>query len=207
MQHTEILERMPLILAFQSVVDATVSMQALVENLFALLPPAGHELVLFDINRMVDVEELLKEDPANTLEPMLRAVDRGFDLTIITNKSDKSPQVLARTKMHGRDEISEITLGQQWPEDVFSLAHLALPFSPQDHLYGGPLANKSPGIQLGHLALRGERGVLRVSGDDILRMRWNPFYSYIESRVLRFMQLPAEGGVSTPADTKPAESG
>ena len=47
------LEKMPPILAFQSSVDATVTASALVANLFARLPPANHELVLFDINRNV----------------------------------------------------------------------------------------------------------------------------------------------------------
>jgi hypothetical protein len=66
---------------------------------------------------------------------------------------------------------------------------VALPFSPRDPVYGGPSAGKSPGIQLGNLTLRGERGVLRVSGTDLLRLRWNPFFDYVESRVLRFTQL------------------
>ena len=187
------LEQIPAILAFQSLVDATVSTRALVENLFARLPPTGHELVLFDINRQVGAEGLLREDPATTFKPMLMQMDRGFDLTIVTNKSDVSSQVIARTRKHGKDEIAEIALSERWPQDVFSLSHVALPFSPQDPIYGGPLAGKSPGIKLGNLALRGERGVLRITGDDILRLRWNPFHGYVESRILRFMQLPKEG--------------
>ena len=41
----------PPILAFQSAVDATVSVSALVGVLFDSLPDKGHELILFDINR------------------------------------------------------------------------------------------------------------------------------------------------------------
>ncbi len=183
------LERVPAILAFQSLVDATVSTRALVNNFFARLPPAGHELVLFDINRQVGVEGLLREDPATTFKPMLVKMDRGFDLTVVTNRSDASAQVLARTRKHGMDEISEIRLSERWPPDVFSLSHVALPFSPEDSVYGGPLAGKSPGIKLGDLALRGERGTLQITGDDILRLRWNPFHGYLESKIMRFMQL------------------
>ena len=42
---------------------------------------------------------------------------------------------------------------------------------------------------LGDLALRGERGVLRVTPDDMLRLRWNPFYPWLERRVLEFVGL------------------
>ena len=63
---------------------------------------------------------------------------------------------------------------------------MALPFPPDDPLYGS-VGAESPGIQLGNVALRGERGVLQVSAADMLRLRWNPFYSYLERRVVEFM--------------------
>lgn len=56
-------------------------------------------------------------------------------------------------------------------------------------MHGGPDAASSPGIQLGKLAEWGKRGVLRISGADMLRLRWNPLYSYVESKILRFMAL------------------
>jgi len=37
---------------------------------------------------------------------------------------------------------------------------------------------------LGQQALQGERGVLRIPGNFLLRLRHNPFYGYLESRVL-----------------------
>ncbi len=55
---------MPPILAFQSSVDATVTASALVANLFDRLPPAHHELVLFDINRRAEVGILSAAGPA-----------------------------------------------------------------------------------------------------------------------------------------------
>jgi hypothetical protein len=36
---------------------------------------------------------------------------------------------------------------------------------------------------LGGMSLRGERGVLSVSGDSIMRMTWNPFYPYMLERI------------------------
>ena len=50
-------------------------------------------------------------------------------------------------------------------------------------------ATDSPGIQLGGIALRGERGVLQMGALDILRLRWNPFDSYLERRVIEFLKL------------------
>lgn len=35
-----------------------------------------------------------------------------------------------------------------------------------------------------------ERGVLRIPGNFLLRLRHNPFYSYLESRVLRWVENP-----------------
>ena len=50
-------------------------------------------------------------------------------------------------------------------------------------------AGKNPGVQLGNIALRGERGVLWISESNMMRLRWNPFYPYIETRVLDFLGL------------------
>lgn len=58
----------------------------------------------------------------------------------------------------------------------YPLAYVAPPFPPNDPLYGGEQAEASPGIQLGRIALRGERGVLQLSAADMLRLRWNPFF-------------------------------
>jgi hypothetical protein len=69
---------------------------------------------------------------------------------------------------------------------------VALPFPPDDPLYGGQGGAKSPGIHLGDLALRGERGVLLIPASEILRLRWNPFYSYLEGKVLEFFKLEAQ---------------
>jgi hypothetical protein len=189
MQGTGKLANMPPILAFQSSVDATVTPQALVANLFARLPSENNELVLFDINREVDADELLKNDPRTVFRPLLRNVDRGFDLTVVTNESEDSRRVVARRWIDGKEDSSAPTYLNEWPSDVFSLAHVALPFSPDDPVYGGPSATESPGIQLGNLALRGEHGVLRVSGTDMLRLRWNPFFDYVEDRILQFSEL------------------
>ncbi|MGB5326793.1 MAG: hypothetical protein WBO58_01090, partial [Gammaproteobacteria bacterium] len=76
---------------------------------------------------------------------------------------------------------------------VYSLAHVALPFRPDDPVYGGDAAGPSPGIKLGNLALRGEKKVLQVPASDMLRLRHNPFYVYLEERMLTFIGLETDG--------------
>ena len=183
------LEQMPRILAFQSSVDATVSPRALVANLFARLPAAGHELVLFDINREVVAEGMVRNDPRTIFNPLLREIERNFDLTVVANEREGSSRVVARTERQGMDGYKDPVELAGWPPGVYSLSHVALPFPPDDPVYGGPAADKSPGVQLGNLALRGELGVLRVSGTDLLRLRWNPFFDYVMTRITEFMGL------------------
>jgi alpha-beta hydrolase superfamily lysophospholipase len=192
LQGTGKLESLPPILAFQSGVDATVTATALVANLFDRLPEGSHELVLFDINRRAEIGTLLKEDPKTVFEPLLNNTERDYDLTVVSNENADSNRVLARTVLNGEVSASATTYLGKWPQGVYSLSHVALPFSPFDPLYGGPQAGDSPGIALGDLAPRGERGVLRIPGSDILRLRWNPFFDYVLSRTIRFTALGDE---------------
>jgi alpha-beta hydrolase superfamily lysophospholipase len=189
LQGTGKLKTLPPILAFQSSVDATVTASALVAHLFDRLPAGPHELVLFDINRRAEIGTLLKEDPKTVFEPLLISTERGYDLTMVTNKNPESNRVLARTVPAGEVKATAETYIGKWARGVYSLSHVALPFSPTDPLYGGPQAGESPGIQLGDMAPRGERGVLRISGNDILRLRWNPFFDYVRSRSIQFTAL------------------
>ena len=42
-------------------------------------------------------------------------------------------------------------------------------------------------VFLGDLAIKGERGLLKIPGEWLLRMRYNPFYSYLQTRVLQWL--------------------
>jgi len=181
------LEKLAPVLAFQSVVDATVSAPALVQGLFDRLPVGTHELVLFDINRFTEIEAILDGDPREEMLGLLRRSDLPFALTLLTNADENSLRVVLRTRRPGVEEIGQLSLGLSWPSDVYSLSHVALPFPPNDPLYGGlQVDHRAEGLQIGKLALRGERGVLRISAADMLRLRWNPFHSYMEQRLIEF---------------------
>jgi hypothetical protein len=147
--------------------------------------------VLFDINRNSGVEQLLRWDDSELVQLLSEsssgAAERQFALSLLTNVTAESAQVQVRSWLPGSSRPEAEVLGLYWPEDIYSLTHVALPFPPGDSLYGGQPASESPGIKLGELAFRGERGVLQVSAAQMLRLRWNPFYPYLEQRVLEFL--------------------
>jgi len=191
------LERMPPILAFQSVVDSTVTAPALVHNLFERLPAISpvssdgsrnhHELVLFDINRWAQIDTLMNQNPSAWLEPMVKNPQKHFWLTLVSNKSRDEKHVIAYSRSPGLEDVETCDTGLAWPKEVYSLSHVALPFAPDDPVYGGDLAGPSPGIELGNISMRGEKGVLQLPAADQLRLRYNPFFRYVEHRVLVFM--------------------
>jgi hypothetical protein len=60
---------------------------------------------------------------------------------------------------------------------------------PDDPLYGERRPDNDDLIFLGHMALRGERGLLKLPADWMLRLRNNPFYDYLESRTLTWLEV------------------
>ena len=186
---SDVLQRMPPILAFQSVVDATVSAPALVEGLFERLPAGQHELILFDINRYTEIEPILASNPSAWIDTMLQERELGYRVTLITNQNQASTQVVARSRRPNAMTSTECALDAKWPAGVYSLSHVALPFPVNDPLYGNADSMNAPRLRLGNLALRGERGVLQISEADLMRLRWNPFYAYQETRILSFFGL------------------
>jgi len=180
---------MPSILAFSSVVDATVLAPALVNDLFNRLPPANDELVLFDINVMAGIRHVLKWSPDEMIRAVRGSNKDSFIISLVTNDGTPDNVVLERRWTPEDDEPVERKIGLDWPSTVYSLSHVALPFPPGDPLYGGEPDQPSPGIQLGNIARYGERDVLKVSPAAMLRLRWNPFYSYMEQRTLEFLEL------------------
>ncbi|MCH1930594.1 lysophospholipase [Shewanella sp. A25] len=181
----EQLLQIPSILTFQSVVDATVSTPAVVQQLYQALPEHGHELVLFDINRIALNSKMMPDDPlALLLPPVSQQVHyRG---TLIENINSDTTQVQARefgisTGENLAPQIEPLSL--EWPAGVYSLSHVALPFSDNDSLYGNKTRENATRIQIGASAPRGERGVYSVPAAEMLRQKWNPFYDYMISRI------------------------
>lgn len=98
-------------------------------------------------------------------------------------------------------------LGIDYPKEIYSLSHVALPFPMDDPLYGmaaRPQQREQYGINLGGLALRGERGVLIVNPGALTRTSSNPFYPYLQQRVMETLTAPP---VARSAAVTPASSG
>jgi alpha-beta hydrolase superfamily lysophospholipase len=187
------LGELPPVLTFQSVVDFTVSTAAVVNTLHSVLPEGRSELVLFDANRSTKFGPLLRADPESVLNRLLPPAPRPFKTTILTNVDPERLEVVARVMDVGAvtETVSE-PLGLFYPPDVFSLSHVAVPFPVTDSLYGiRPDPEGEFGVSLGALATRGERGLLIVSIDALLRMASNPFFDYMIERIGE--TLPGEG--------------
>ncbi|WP_212630118.1 alpha/beta hydrolase [Pseudomonas sp. KB-10] len=178
------LSRLPPVLALQSLADSTVSTPAVVRQLFARLPANDSELVVFDINRSQAASSLLRADMSGLLEQLLPTARRDYDLTVVGVVTERGRAVEARRIAADSQQVQRQPLGVDYPSQLFSLSHVALPFPPSDPLYGSdPAADESYGVSLGTLAPRGEHGVLVVGLDSLQRATSNPFYDYLLQRI------------------------
>jgi alpha-beta hydrolase superfamily lysophospholipase len=177
------LKRMPPVLTFQSVADGTVSTSAIITRLYDRLPANGSELVLFDINRRAGLEPLLRRGAGAPVAALVPPKTRAWRLTVITN-TPESDEAFEVTTPPASTAPSRRDTGLVYPADVFSLTHIAIPFPASDGLYGNtPNPADDTGINLGGLAARGERGVLSIGLDTLLRLSWNPFYPWMADKV------------------------
>ncbi|MEM9255748.1 MAG: alpha/beta hydrolase [Pseudomonadota bacterium] len=180
---------LPPILALKSTVDATVSNTAVVDRLLGRLAAGRNEMVLFDINRFAVNRTLLGSDPGPFTQRMLKDHHLPFTLTLIANSNPDSRSVSAVRKASlSSDPSDEVPLASAWPPGVFSLSHIAVPFPPEDPLYGEEAPEVPDDLFLGKQAVQGEKGVLKISADFLLRLRYNPFYPYLERRTLQWLQ-------------------
>jgi len=162
---------------------------AVVTGLLGRLDDDRHELVLFDVNRLAAKSLLLVTD-RRALDLRVVGDDRlPFAVTLVTNADDASTAVVARRQdPHSAAFRGTADLGLSWPVGVLSLSHVALPFPPDDPLYGQRPPDNADVLFLGQMAFQGERGMLRLSSDWLLRLRHNPFYAYLEARALAWIE-------------------
>ncbi len=190
----EMLDSYPSVLAFQSIIDATVSTPALIDVLFGELPSNGHELVLFDINRLPGIESILKEDPLPKTKGLIESTSKTYSISFVSNGDSGYGLVRLYHYAEDRGESEIRDWEAQWPEDLYSLSHIAIPFPESDGLYGSNPEESETGYHIGSVALRGERGALSISASDQLRLRYNPFFPLVERRVIEFVGVPLPAG-------------
>jgi alpha-beta hydrolase superfamily lysophospholipase len=172
----------PPVVAFQSAVDATIPADGVVRHLLGNLAPNQHELVVFDVNREAETNAFFATDPHQAVAQLFSVV-HPFHLRLLTNRDADTLALMERHRPQGAAQTRDRPLELAWPQGIFSLSHVALPFRPDDPLYG--IAPQAEGRlpSLGTVDLRGETGVLQVPLSQFLRLRSNPFYAYLLDRV------------------------
>ena len=176
---------LPPVLTFVSVADATVRVEDVVSAFHSRLAAPGNELVVFDINRLARMAPFFAVDPSQRLRRLVIGSDRPYRLTVVTNAAPDSTEVAEVKREPGATEpLRTRSLGLRWPDGVYSLSHVALPFPADDWVYGRPpAAAVGHGVQLGLVEARGERALLKVPAAQLLRLRANPFFAYVEERL------------------------
>lgn len=185
------LGEVPPILAFQSEADATVTASAVKRELFDRLDSADAELVLFDVNRVFELEGLV--DKPSGFETALAGPRHRYTVSLVTNRAPQDLAAVVRQRLRMQDEVTTGEIGMSWPRDVYSLAHIALPFPPEDPLYGDGSATRLNSLNLGRAILRGEEGRLQIPNSAMTRQHWNPFHGYMKSRILDFVDRAVSG--------------
>jgi len=176
----------PPALTFLSWIDATVDTSATIHQLYEKLQNKGSELVVFDVNRFDQLEPFIPAANDKPLKHLEMRSDLPYRLTVITNMARDSNRMVQRTKAPRSRAIDSTALDDTWPPGVYSLSHVALPFSPDDPVYGENENNNGMyhGLPLGRLQPRGETHLLTAPLNQLMRLRYNPFFGYIEERVV-----------------------
>jgi hypothetical protein len=204
------LQKIAPIMTFQSVLDFTVSTPAILSGLYAHLPENGSELMLFDVNRSLNFNPLLRPSSETALARMLPTTPQRYQISVIGNDPavKGSLNTVARTFDVGATTATQRALDTPYPAEIFSLSHVAVPFPMDDALYGlNPVKDEYFGIHIGTLAPRGERGALIVSMDFISRISANPFYPLMMERIEAGIKQPTgalKSSKANAASTAPA---
>jgi alpha-beta hydrolase superfamily lysophospholipase len=178
------LDRMPRVTAFQSVVDSTVNAAEVIRGFMLRLPGPGNELVAFDVNRGDDWAGLVASGPREAYAAIRDAPGLPFRLVALSNRAPDSSEVAVFTREAGSTEMRSAALGLAWPPGVFSVGHVALPFTIDDPVYGlTPAPAGALTWTIGDLAAGGEAGALAVPLGMFARLRSNPFFAVVRARV------------------------
>ena len=178
-------QKFPAVLTFLSWADATVKTSTTIQQLYDRLENVGSELVIFDVNRLHRLTPFIPAAVESPLDQLESGTDLPYRLTVITNAESDSVQVEERSRAPHSDATESTALQMAWPGSVYSLAHVAIPIAPDDPVYGTGADRQGGyhGLPLGSLQPRGETRLLTVSLSQLMRLRHNPFFGYMEQRV------------------------
>jgi len=184
-QHQQ--NKLPAIISFQSLVDATV----VPKDLFTMYQDIGtakDELFIFDINRVYKdfmKSEVLQINPRNIQfsqesKPALHMLINNVDFDSI-----HGPIACGVYKLNKHNKLVDLYPMHHttWPMECFAMSHIAVPIAPDNAAYGSFST-------LGRLSVHGERNVLLISSDDLMRIRYNPFFELMKMEIHDFIQKP-----------------
>jgi alpha-beta hydrolase superfamily lysophospholipase len=194
----------PPTLVFLSAVDATVSADAVIDVLFEHLAPGRNELVLFDVNRQSVSSSVMIADPGPLTARLMASRALPFALTLVANEDPQLAAVVSRHKPALSTDVTTEPLQLAWPFGIISLSHIALPFPPDDPLYGRGPPPAPDLVFLGQIPVQGERGLLLFPADWLLRLRHNPFFAFLEKRTLEWLEQ-ADGAPAAAAEERAGE--
>ncbi len=172
-------------IAFQSLVDATVISEDLLE-MYNEIGTSKDKLFVFDINRKYSdfmPEKVLNINIRNfefeqTSKPQLSMLINNVEMDSVVG-----PFSCGIYKHGNNDELIDVypEHHKAWPAEFFAMSHVAVPISPDDVIYGAD-------SDLGTMSVHGERNVLLISSDDFMRIRYNPFFDLMEMEIRNFIE-------------------
>jgi len=166
------------VVSWQSVVDSTVGSTGLVDQVYARLQGPAHRLVMFDLNRQPELGGVARP-AAHQLIDRLERSPRGYMLDIVSNAQARGPRVDVR-RLAPDGSVQQQATALDWPANLVSLGHVALPFPADDPVYGFLPGSGRNGIpSIGSWLLRGENGAITISLGSLTRLRSNPFWPLI----------------------------
>ena len=174
--------QLPPVVTWQSVVDSTVGSLGVADLLYGHLDGTGHKLVLFDVNRQRVLASVQRPQAGELIE-RLKHQTRRYQLDVVGNADPDTEAIRVR---HLAPDGSESTRdpGLSWPGSIVSLGHVALPFPPDDPVYGFMPGSGRNGVpSIGSWLLRGENGALTITLGSLTRLRSNPFWSLIDAEL------------------------
>ncbi|MEZ5563933.1 MAG: alpha/beta hydrolase [Gammaproteobacteria bacterium] len=177
------LAQLPPTVTWQSAVDATVGAGGTVDLLYARLQGGRHRLVLFDVNRHEGLSSVQRPAAAEVIERAI-AAHAGYMLEVVSSAAVGSASAALRRYAPASVAPELEALDLAWPGNVVSLGHVALPFPPDDPVYGFLPGSGRDGLpSLGSWLLRGEAGALTISLGSLTRLRSNPFWALVDRQV------------------------
>ena len=114
-----------------------------------------------------------------------------FSVELVSNAASGSKVVQNIRLVEGRTRRETVDMKETWPAGIYSLSHIALPFSPDDPVYG------EDGSSVGSHTPRGERKVLYLSPDYFLRLRYNPFFEWQQEQITSWLGSVVQYPVQT----------